>query len=109
MSEAGAPPPPPPPRLDAKQARALWRDWNTRLQAGEAAPSLRIGLAATFTANTLVPYLGGHLLDAGLEPDIQLGPYHQLFQVCLDYRSHFTGEQDVLVLLWRIEDLMTEE
>jgi len=92
--------------LDPKRARTLWRDWNQRT---DHTPSLRIGIAATFTANTLIPYLGGHLLDAGIQPGIQAGPYNQLFQVCLDYRSQFTGELDVLVLLWRIEDLMLEE
>jgi FkbH-like protein len=79
------------------------------MDGGGAKPATRIGIAATFTANPIVPYLGGHLLGAGVEPGIQIGPYHQLFQVCLDYRAHFAGELDVIVLLWRIEDMMTEE
>jgi len=105
-SEAAQPGTPP---MDPKRARALWREWTANMETGAATPALRIGIAATFTANPLVPYLGGHLLEAGVQPAIQLGPYHQLFQVCLDHRSHFPGGVDVIVLLWRIEDLMTEE
>jgi FkbH-like protein len=87
----------------------LWRTWSETLERGQEPASPRIGLAASFTANPLVPYLGGHLIDAGLKPAIQIGAYNQLFQVCLDHKSQFHGDLDVLVLLWRIEDLMTEE
>jgi FkbH-like protein len=77
--------------------------------AAAAAPAMRIGIAASFTANPLVPYLGGHLIEGGLQPAIEIGPYNQLFQVCLDHRGNFGTEPDVLVLLWRIEELMAEE
>ena len=70
---------------------------------------MRIGIAATFTANPLIPYLGGHLLAAGLPADIKIGPYNQIFQVCLDYAAHFPKELDAIALLWRVEEIMSEE
>ena len=65
---------------------ATYRYYNMDQVVGMALAEFE-GVAATFTANPLVPYFGAHLLEAGLEPAIEIGPYHQLFQVCLDHRS----------------------
>src|SRR5262249_46337866 len=43
------------------------------------------------------------------KPDIVVGPYNQLFQVCLDPGVHFGDACNVIALLWRIEDLMADE
>jgi hypothetical protein len=96
-------------RLEPKKVRALWRDWDGRPNRIEDTPALRIGLAASFTVNPLVPYLGGHLLAADIKSAIEVGPFNQLFQVCLDHASAFHRKPDVLVLLWRIEELMEKE
>ena len=90
--------------IEAKKA------WREHLARGEAAPvALRIGVAASFTADTLVPFCGAALLAEGTTPAFEVGPYNQLFQTCLDPQSSFHGPTDVIVLLWRLEDLMLDE
>jgi FkbH-like protein len=90
-------------------AKARWRHYLNDREQGSSGPNLRLGLAATFTANTLAQFVGAHLLDAGIRPQIDIGPYNQLFQVCLDPAAHFAADCDAIALLWRIEDLMGEE
>jgi FkbH-like protein len=90
------------------EAKAVWRKFNSE-QAGDGSIDIRIGIAASFTAHNLVQFLGAPLLAAGYRPKIELGPYNQLFQICLDPQSHFGNECDVIALLWRIEDLLQDE
>lgn len=67
---------------------------------------LRISILATYTAEPLVPYLGVALHDAGLPAEIQVGPYHQIEQQCLDDTSVTAGYRpDVLVVAPRLEEL----
>lgn len=70
-----------------------------------------IGICASFTVDPIVPYLGMKLIEAGRStPKINLAPYNQIFQVCLDWRSIFKNEPlSALVLLWQIEDLVRTE
>jgi len=90
--------------IEAKKA------WRQHLARGEAeTPTLRIGLAASFTAETLVPFIGAALLAESANPVITVGPYNQLFQTCLDPQASFHGPSDVVILLWRLEDLMLDE
>jgi HAD superfamily phosphatase (TIGR01681 family) len=49
------------------------------------------------------------LLAEGTAAEIEVGPYNQLFQTCLDPQGTFPGPGDVIVLLWRLEDLMLTE
>ena len=94
---------------DPRQARKIWRAYEqSSLQQGDGA-ELAIGLSATFTVDTLVPMLGAHLLERGLKPAFAVGPYNQIFQLCHDPGSAFGRECDVIVVLWRIEDLMLQE
>jgi predicted enzyme involved in methoxymalonyl-ACP biosynthesis len=94
-------------RTAAIEAKKVWRE---HLARGEAeTPALRIGLAASFTAETLVPFIGAALLAEGANPAVTVGPYNQLFQTCLDPQSSFHGPSDVILLLWRFEDLMLDE
>jgi FkbH-like protein len=53
--------------------------------------------------------LGAALVDAGLYPRISVGPYNQIIQACLDHGAHFGFDPDVVVLLWRIEDILLSE
>lgn len=94
-------------RTAAIEAKKAWRQHAARGEA--AAPALRIGLAASFTAETLVPFIGAALLAEGTTPAITVGPYNQLFQTCIDPQGSFHGASDVIVLLWRLEDLMLDE
>ena len=108
MPEAG-PASVPAPRPRGAQAKAVWRAHAEKLAKGETVPALRIGLAASFTAEPLVPFLGAPLVEAGLPPEIKVGPYNQLFQVCFDPAGHFGADRDTIVLLWKMEDLMGDE
>ena len=90
-------------------AKSAWRRWQGEGGTGGAEPDARIGIASSFTDNTIVPFLGAHLLQEGLKPEIILAPYNQLFQACIDPRKHFGDECGIIVLLWRLEDLMADE
>src|SRR5262249_5647311 len=94
-------------RSAAIEAKKLWRDHQARPDG--AAPAIRIGLAASFTADTLVPFIGAALLANNTATAFKVGPYNQLFQTCLDPQTSFGGACDVIVLLWRLEDLMLDE
>jgi FkbH-like protein len=94
-------------RAAAIEARKTWREHIAR--AAGKTPALRIGLAASFTADTLVPFVGAALLVNGIVPEFAVGPYNQLFQTCLDPQASFDGPTDIIVLLWRLEDLMLDE
>ena len=94
-------------RAAAIEARKTWRAHTA--QTVEEKPALRIGLAASFTADTLVPFVGAALLANGIVPEFAVGPYNQLFQTCLDPQASFDGPTDIIVLLWRLEDLMLDE
>lgn len=97
---------------DPVGVRDVWRRF-ARERKRAPAPTdeaFTIGLAATFTAEALLPYLGGHLLLAGSEaPDIAICPYNQVVQLCLDPSALLERERiDAIVILCRIEDLAAE-
>jgi FkbH-like protein len=96
-----------PTRAAAIAAKKAWRDHLA--PADGTRPAVRVGLAASFTAETLVPFVGAALLDGKTEAEFTVGPYNQLFQVCLDPETGFGGPCDAIVLLWRLEDLMLDE
>jgi FkbH-like protein len=91
------------------QIKALWREHLDRPEVADAGTSVSIGVAASFTGNSLLPFLGAPLLEAGLRPSIELGPYNQVFQVCLDHTSAFKKQHDIIILLYRLEDIAFEE
>jgi FkbH-like protein len=86
-----------------------WSAHEDRLIEGVIQPNLRVGIAATFTSNNLVPFLGSHLIGECYLPAISLGPYNQIFQACLNPEEFFGKGCDAAVLLWRVEDLMFAE
>ena len=90
------------------EAKARWRDFAAG-QTQDQAIDVSIGIAASFTAHNLTQFVGAALVTAGFRPQIEIGPYNQLFQVCLDPRSHFGVRCDAIVPLWRIEDLLLDE
>jgi|SRR5580700_1670068 FkbH-like protein len=90
-------------------AKAAWRRFQAEQESSPEKPDTRIGVAASFTASTLSPFVGAYLVAEGFRPEISVGPYNQLFQVCFDYKSFFGTDCGVICLLWRIEDLMGEE
>ena len=96
-------------KVRISQIKSAWLEYCEQLAHPDAKTSISIGLATSFTGNSLLPFLGAQLLEADLKPSLELGPYNQLFQVCLDHNSIFKTELDVIVLLYRFEDIVLEE
>jgi len=92
------------------EMRARWLK-ATRSIASEQLNGEHFVVAATFTANPLVPYLGVKCLDgAGSMPVITIAPYDQVFQVCLNWRAMFTGRAPTaFIVMWRIEDVLRSD
>jgi len=95
----------------ALEARNLWRAWEKSVTRHATEPAFRLGLAASFTAESLVPFVGAELLQMGVSPAVWVAPYNQIFQVCLDPQAAFGADQspDAIAILWRMEDLLTPE
>lgn len=72
--------------------------------------SFNLGVAATFTVEQLLPYLGVCLYENGFTaPQINVAPYNQLIQTCFNYKAQFNGKApNAILLLWRIENLIPE-
>lgn len=94
------------PDADWLQPLNVWRSRQDLVVDPENSPHT-IGLAASFTADSLVPYVGGALIDKGWRGlDVVVAPYNQLFQTCLNPSESFDGVvPDTLVLLCRLEDM----
>lgn len=94
-----------------REDRARWRIY---LQAcPKPACDLHVGLAATITAEPCIPFLGVALLERGFSPAISIAPFNQVFQVCLRGAAAFDTMAadrplDVIVLLWRMEEVLGE-
>jgi len=68
-----------------------------------------IAIAATFTADPLLPALQSVLNEAGLALDVRFAPYNQLFQELLSSTSLLAlNEGGVNVVLVRVEDFVRE-
>lgn len=81
--------------------RLRWKAW-----LSDSPPrTFCVGVAASFTVDPVVPYLGCALLDAGFSPTVEVAPAEQLHHVCTSPQTAFSRQPDALILLWRIEDL----
>lgn len=69
--------------------------------------NLHLLVAATFTAEPLMIHLQRRCDDDGYPISIQMAPYNQIIQTCLDVTKY----KDIthLLVLWRIEDFLSEE
>ncbi|MEV1112382.1 hypothetical protein AB0I95_27620 [Micromonospora sp. NPDC049751] len=81
--------------------RARWQALTRR----RPAPTLRVALLASYTADPLVPYLGLDLHERGLSATLTVGPFQQVVQQCLA-TDGFLAEvrPDVLVVAQRLEE-----
>ncbi|OIQ92729.1 hypothetical protein GALL_253320 [mine drainage metagenome] len=93
-------------RQRSAEYKKKWRDFSA--DSSQDA-SIKIGFASSFTPNTMIPFLGGYLLEAGLKPSIDPGHYNQIFQACLNHKDYFSDQCDTIIILWRLEDLVLEE
>ncbi len=83
-------------------------DWLEDLMSN--VPSGAISIAATFTAELLLPSLLFMLEQAGLALDVHFSPYHQVFQELLSDNSLLINNaKGVNVVLIRIEDFIRDE
>jgi FkbH-like protein len=84
------------------EKRLAWRAIERSRQAAE----LRIAILSTFTAEPLKPYLGLALEQAGLTASLNVGPYGQISQECLNPSGSTASTQPDIVVVWpRLEDL----
>ena len=90
--------------VDPSAVLAGQKRWLAHRRNRTAQPTLRVGIAASFTAEPLEPFFGGRLLEAGELPVFSFADYNQIHQVCFDPRG-MLGPVDVAVVLWRIEDV----
>ena len=90
-------------RPTLRERRNAWRA--LKREPDESATPIRIGVAASFTAEPVEPYLGWALSERGMAADITFADFGQIPQVCLDPDAHLPGS-DAIVVLWRLEDLV---
>jgi FkbH-like protein len=95
--------------LSPVTAKRRWRAFEAETAHIANETNIRVGIAASFTANSLTPFIGSALLEAGFAPDVIIGEYDQIFQTCLDPETFFAKLPDVIVLLFRLEDLFAAE
>jgi FkbH-like protein len=82
--------------------------WLQLANSGDVKQSKQhVAIAATFTADPIVPYLGCALAEAGNPTFVSTLPYNQLHQLCADWKAVCgENEPNTLVILWRIEDML---
>ncbi|MCS6913820.1 MAG: HAD-IIIC family phosphatase [Myxococcota bacterium] len=89
------------------------RDFLLRWRAVQAEPTglrpVRVALAASFTLEPLLPYLGCFLAQRGLLARFALAPFGQIYQALLDPASVGAAEADITVVLPRLEDLCARQ
>lgn len=84
------------------EQRLAWQ----RVVSSARPASLKIAVLASFTAHSLVPYLGLALEEAGLPTEVWLGPFHQIMPQCVYPQSEAAREKpDVWVVFSRLEEL----
>ena len=93
--------------MQLADANSQWRQH--RINAAAAPPDIRIAIAGSMTVEPLTPYLGSCLLGRAFKnPHIVTSPFGQILQICRNYKSFFSEEPDILILLWRIEDMFPD-
>lgn len=97
--------------MDMERSRFLWRQYCTSLKEIQSPRyDVSLAIAGSFTVDTLVPHIGGNLIHRGFRtPKIKVGPYNQIHQICLDYKTILGSEKlDGIILLWRLEDIFPD-
>jgi FkbH-like protein len=90
-------------------ATAFQRRWRDLSEATEAIRPLRpvsIAIAASFTVDTLLPFLGCFLAQRGLRAQFTVAPFGQIYQSLLDPSSELrTAGAEITLVLARLEDV----
>lgn len=89
--------------------KSRWRDHNNKGSNVGGRP-VSIGLASTFTVEPVVPFLGVRLLDSGFSPEIEVAPFNQIHQTCLNPASVFEKKElDCICIFVRIEEMLSKQ
>ena len=93
--------------LSKNPSRLLVQRWRQLCAAPEGLRPIRVGVAASYTVEPLLPFLGCALADRGLFAQFLVAPYNQIYQSLLDPGSELRRERlDVAVVLPRLEELI---
>jgi FkbH-like protein len=85
---------------------AFQRRWRELSADPAGRRPVAIAITASFTVDTLLPYLGCLLAQRGLYPRFTVAPFGQIYQSLLDPGSELrAAEADATLVLARIEDL----
>src|SRR5213078_1732340 len=80
--------------------------WREVMTSPGSLRSVSIAVVASFTVDTLLPYIGGLMAQRGLYARFTIAPFGQIYQSLLDPGSEVrTAGADVTLVLARIEDL----
>jgi FkbH-like protein len=90
---------------DLSQPAAAQRRWFAHQRETTRQADLSVGVAASFTAQPLEPFLGAALLEADVVASFRFAEYNQIHEVCYD-PTGVLGNLDVLIIAWRLEDLL---
>lgn len=83
------------------------RAWSRLRESLDGLPKMRVAISATYTTDSLQPYLGWQLARAGFALQWSPVPFNQIYQQLLDPSSDLAvGESGVAVVLPRIEELL---
>jgi FkbH-like protein len=96
--------------MSLAEMRARWLNATRNIVSREGNPEHFV-VAATFTAEPLVPYLGvKYTADDAAIPVITIAPYDQIFQVCLNWKVMFANRvPTAIIIMWRIDDYLRSE
>lgn len=80
--------------------------WRELSSDGAGLRPITVALAASFTVEPLLPYLGGFLAQRGLLARFSLAPFNQIYQALLDPAGALRASPaDVAIVLPRVEEL----
>src|SRR5262245_24855359 len=96
--------------MTAPDPKLAWRQYvAAQRQQANTEFDMRTAIAGSMTVEPLEPYLGAYLLSKRFKPQITVGPFNQLRQICLDHQTVLgSSNLTVIVLLWRLEDLFPD-
>ena len=90
--------------MDIRETQRAWRNHKNQNELPDN--DVKVAIIGSMTTEQLEPYIGKYLLDRDFKsPEIAIGPFNQIQQICRDHKSFFSQTPDAIIILWRIEDL----
>src|SRR5919198_2785688 len=96
--------------MTVSDPKSIWRQYRAaQKQQQNPQFDMSIAIAGSMTVEPLESYLGTHLLSKKFKPQITVGPFNQLRQICYDHQTVLCGgDFNAIALLWRVEDLFLD-